>query len=77
MSIGRSGPRSGPDTIASARPRRALRPSLRTIGELIAHFARRQRFFLVPFLIVLVLGGILLLVTSGLAIVAPFTYTLF
>ncbi len=47
------------------------------MAELVGHFAKKQRFFLVPFLLVLLLGGLLLLVTNGLAVVAPFTYTLF
>lgn len=51
--------------------------SLRTLTELVRHFARAQRFFLVPLLLVLLLAGLLLCVTSGLAYVAPFSYTLF
>jgi hypothetical protein len=50
---------------------------LRTIGGLIAHFATRQRFFLLPLLVVLLLAGILLLLTGGLSYVAPFVYTIF
>lgn len=51
--------------------------SLRTIADLVRHFARSQRFFLLPLLVVLLLAGLLLCVTSGLAYVAPFSYTLF
>ncbi len=50
---------------------------VRTIGALLVHFTRRQRWFLLPFLIVLLLGGVLLALTGGLAYVAPFIYTLF
>ena len=51
--------------------------SFRTVLDLVKHFARAQRFFLVPLLLVRLLAGLLLCVTSGLAYVAPFTYTLF
>jgi len=50
---------------------------LRTLGELMAHLARRQRFFLVPLVVVLLVGGLLLLATGGLSYVAPFLYALF
>ncbi len=50
---------------------------LRTVGGLISHFANRQRFYLVPMLVVLLLAGILLVATSGLSYVTPFIYTLF
>jgi len=56
---------------------RRLAARLRTIGRLIAHFAGRERFFLLPLLIVLLLAGVLLLVTGGLSYVAPFVYSLF
>lgn len=51
--------------------------SLRTLGELLRHFSHRQRFFLLPMLIVLLLAGLLLLATNGLSVVAPLVYTLF
>ena len=51
--------------------------SLRTVVDLVRHFARAQRFFLLPLLLVLLLAGLLLCLTSGLAYVAPFSYTLF
>ena len=54
-----------------------IRDSLRTVVELVAHFATRQRFFLIPLLFVLLLASILLLLTSGMSYVAPFVYTLF
>jgi hypothetical protein len=50
---------------------------MRTILELIAHFARSQRLVLLPLLLVLLLGGVLLALTGGLSYVAPFIYTLF
>jgi hypothetical protein len=56
---------------------RRLGRRLRTIGALVAHFANRQRFFLLPLLIVLLLAGLLLLATGGLSYVAPFLYTIF
>jgi len=56
---------------------RRLGTRCRTIGRLVAHFAGRQRFFLLPLLIVLLLAGALLLVTGGLSYVAPFIYTIF
>jgi hypothetical protein len=48
-----------------------------TVGELLRHFARRQRAVLLPMLVVLVLAGALLVATNGLATIAPFVYTLF
>ncbi len=50
---------------------------LRTVRELLAHFLRGSRFFFVPLLIVVLLGGLLLALTTGLATVTPFVYTLF
>jgi hypothetical protein len=63
-----------------ARKRRGLGQRLRsrlvTLGQLLGHFASRQRFFLAPLLLVLLLAAILLLLTGGLSYVAPFVYTL-
>lgn len=56
---------------------RRLCARLRTVGRLIAHFLHPARFILAPLLIVLLLAGILLMLTGGLAYVAPFVYTLF
>jgi hypothetical protein len=42
-----------------------------------AWFARAQRFVLIPLVLVLLLAGLLLVLTGGLAYVAPFVYTLF
>jgi uncharacterized protein involved in exopolysaccharide biosynthesis len=50
---------------------------LRTIGRILGHFASRRRWFLVPILVVLLLAGVLLLATGGLAYVAPFVYSIF
>lgn len=51
--------------------------SPRTVRDLVAHFAHRQRFFLLPLVFVLLLAGLLLVATDGLAVVAPLVYTLF
>jgi hypothetical protein len=48
-----------------------------TIFALVRHFSHRQRFFLWPLLIVLLLSSVLLLLTGGLSYVAPFVYALF
>lgn len=66
-------------------PPRPKRPGLlrrlgaraRTILGLILHFLHPARFVLAPLLIVLLLAGMLLMFTGGLAYVAPFVYTLF
>lgn len=50
---------------------------LRTVYGLFAHFASRQRFFLAPLLLVLLLAGALLAATGGLSYVAPFFYAIF
>lgn len=50
---------------------------LRTVGRILRHFASRQRWFLVPLLLVLLLAGVLLLATGGLSYVAPFLYSIF
>ena len=49
----------------------------RTIGALLAHFAVRGKWFLLPLVLVLLVGGVLLAMTGGLAYVVPFLYTLF
>lgn len=56
---------------------RRLGSRLRTVGELLAHAARRQKLFLIPLLLVLLAGAVLLLLSGGLSYVAPFVYTLF
>ena len=56
---------------------RRLGARVRTALRLIGHFLPPARFVLAPLLIVLLLAGILLSLTGGLAYVAPFVYTLF
>ena len=58
-------------------PAKRLASRLVTVAQLLKHFAHRQRFFLIPMLVVLFLAAILLLLTGGLSYVAPFVYTLF
>ena len=48
-----------------------------TVKGIVGHFASRQRAFLLPLLLVLVLAAVLLALTSGVAHVAPFVYTIF
>ncbi len=50
---------------------------LQTLRELVGHFMHRQRFVLAPLLIVLLLASMLLMATSGLAYVAPLSYSIF
>lgn len=50
---------------------------IRTIFALLRHFVQPSRFFLLPLLLVLLASGVLLVLTNGLAYVAPFVYTLF
>jgi len=56
---------------------RRLLARAKTAGALVLHFLHPARFVLAPLLIVLLLGGILLWLTGGLAYVAPFVYALF
>lgn len=51
--------------------------SFATLRELLTHFATTQRYFLLPLVLILGLAGIVLLMTSGVALVAPLVYTLF
>jgi hypothetical protein len=46
------------------------------VGELLSFLWRRKRFFLIPFVVVLLLVGVLILVGEVTG-VAPFIYTLF
>lgn len=50
---------------------------LRTLGELLKHFLTKEKAFFIPFLLVLLLAGVLLLLTNGLSVVAPFVYAIF
>jgi hypothetical protein len=54
-----------------------LRSRLTTLGALLAHFAQRERFFLLPLLLVLLCSGLLLIATGGIGYVAPFIYAIF
>lgn len=56
---------------------RRLLARARTLTRLILHFLHPARFVLAPLLLVLLLAGVLLWLTGGLAYVAPFVYTLF
>ena len=56
---------------------RRLGARARTVARLILHFLHPARFVLAPLLSVLLLAGILLSLSGGLAYVAPCVYTLF
>ena len=49
----------------------------RTLAEISKHFFTKEKAFFIPLLIVLLLAGVLLLLTSGLSAVAPFVYAIF
>ena len=49
----------------------------RTLRDLLGHFAHRERYLLLPVLVILLLAGVLLLLTGGLSYVAPLVYTIF
>ena len=49
---------------------------LRTVAGLFGHFTHRQRFFMVPLLVILLLAALFLLFTGGLSLVAPLVYPL-
>lgn len=69
-----------PPAPAARRPRGAgsrLASRLLTAGKILGHFAHRQRWFLLPLVLVLLFAGILLLLTGGLSYVAPFVYSIF
>jgi hypothetical protein len=51
--------------------------SLTTLRQLFAHFLQRNRLLWIPLLVVLLIAGLLLVLTQGLAYVAPFVYALF
>ena len=48
-----------------------------TLREFIRHFAHRERYLLLPLLLVLLLAGGLLFMSGGLSYVAPLVYTIF
>jgi hypothetical protein len=47
-----------------------------TIGELLQFLLTRKKFWLLPAIIILLLLGILLVLSSG-SVLAPFIYTIF
>jgi hypothetical protein len=49
----------------------------RTSLALVGYFLTRDRFFLVPLVVIVLLAGALLAASAGLSRVAPFVYTLF
>lgn len=53
-----------------------IRGGAGTIGELLEFFWRGKRFWLIPFVVILLLVGVLILVGEVTG-VAPFIYTLF
>lgn len=68
---------SSPKVRAKPSLLRRLSARMRTAGALVLHFLHPARFVLAPLLIVLLLAGVLLWLTGGLAYVAPFVYALF
>jgi hypothetical protein len=56
---------------------RRVSAALTTLKELVGHFAVRERFFLLPLVLIVLLAAILLTLTGGLSYVTPFLYTLF
>lgn len=54
-----------------------LKGRFATVIELISFFLKPSRWIFLPMLFVLLLAGILLILTDGMAYVAPFVYTLF
>ena len=54
-----------------------LRLRLSTAVELLRLFARRGRFFMLPLVIVLLLGSVLLVLTELVPAFAPFVYAVF
>lgn len=59
------------------RSNRKLSGRLKTLGELFLYFFKPSRIVFIPFLVVLFIAGILLLLSNGLAYLAPFVYTIF
>lgn len=49
---------------------------MKTILELFAFVIKRKKFWLIPFLIIIILIGSLLIATQG-SVIAPFIYTVF
>jgi uncharacterized membrane protein len=51
--------------------------SFRTIRDLLRHLWREQKWFFIPFILILLVIGVVLAATSGAAYVAPFVYSIF
>lgn len=47
-----------------------------TAGQLVGHFSKGKRVFMLPLLILILLSGLLLILAGGLSYVAPFVYAL-
>ena len=47
-----------------------------TIKEMVGHFSRRGRIFMLPLLILILITSLLLVFAGGLSYVAPFVYAL-
>ena len=56
---------------------RRLASRLWTVLGILKHFSSGQRAFLLPLIIVVLLAGLLLLLSTGVGYVAPFVYTAF
>jgi hypothetical protein len=73
------------DAITKTKAAPAKKPSaiglffsrLATVGALFAHFGGKNRRFMLPLLLFLIMTGVLLVVTGGLSYVAPFVYAIF
>jgi hypothetical protein len=49
----------------------------KTVLGLIRHFTQKNRIFMLPLLLFLLVAALLLVLTSGLSYVAPFVYAIF
>ena len=50
---------------------------LNTIIEVLRHYAHRERFFLLPVVVILVVAATFLVLTSSAGVFAPFVYAVF
>jgi hypothetical protein len=62
---------------ALVRLSRRLRAHITTLEAIFSHFSSTERAFLLPLLVVLLLAGLLLLLSTGVGYVTPFVYTAF
>jgi hypothetical protein len=53
-----------------------VRSKATTLADMLSHFSRGKKIFLLPLLILILLSGILLIATGGLSYVAPFVYAI-